>query len=239
MTVLSVVQAASLPIGVAVPSQLFAGTTRVLKELQVAVNRAAAMIAFDCGHDWTALKTLGVLNGDGVKLAFDRPADYERMLKKARLWPSATPYAPFTHITDTDAWLGMQVQAFQPVVGAWTMISDQIHVRVGGSNTPLGAGATAQFYYVTTNFAKKSDGTQLAAFSADDDRFRLDERLLELALIYRWKQSKGQDYAEEMGDYQDALAIKIGADKGSAILSIGRPSTGMDADYASPGVIGS
>ena len=239
MTALGIVQGASRKIGLARPDQLFAGTTDTLYELQEYLNDAAAMVAFDCGHDWTKLKTLGTLTGDGASLEFDMPTDYRRMLKKAALWPSATPYSPYTHYPDTDDWLGMLSQAFPPLTGAWTLIGEQIHIRVGGSTSALETGSTAQFYYLTSKFAKDAAGTAKAAFSADDDTFRLDERLLKLALIYKWKQGHLQDYAEELSDYENALAERIGADKGSNVFAVGgRRATAFDVGYAYPGVLG-
>lgn len=237
MTVLSVVQQASRKIGVAYPAQLFAGTTQVLGELQEAVNEAAKMIAFDTGHDWTKLKTLGTFTGDGVALGFNLPSDYKKMLKKARLWPSASPFAPYTHYPDTDTWLGTQVQSFQPLIGAWTIIGEQVQIRVGGNNAAVATGDTAQFYYISANVAKDSRGTPKAAFTADDDVFRLDERLLKLALIYKWKQAKNQDYAEEMSDYENALFQEIGTDKGSNILVVGTQRAPGDLNFAFPGTI--
>lgn len=239
MSALSIVQDASLRIGVAYPDELFAGTSRVLRQLRSVLNDAARMIAFDAGHDWTALKTVATLTGNGTDLAFNLPADYRRMLKKATVWPSDNPYAPMVHYTDTDEWLGMLSQAFPPLSGGWTLIGDQMHIRQGGSTSPLASGVTASFYYLSSYFARSDVGTAQAAFSADDDTFRLDERLLMLALIYRWKQVQGQDYAEEMADYQTALAERIGADKGSNIFSVGgKTATALDLGWAYPGVLG-
>lgn len=234
MTALSIVQNVSLKIGVERPSALFAATTRTAYELQAMLNECAAMVAIDSGHDWTALKTLATLTGDGAALSFSFPTGYERMLKKARMWPSATPTSPLTHYADTDQWLGTQVQDFSPVVGAWTIIGDEILVRIGGATGPLGLGDSVQFYYVSNYYAKTAGGTAQAAFTADTDTFRLNSRVLERAIEYRWKQDKGQDYAEAMSDYQDALAQQIGKDKGSNILIVGRQTSPSGTEMAFP-----
>lgn len=239
MTALSIVQGASRKIGVARPDLLFAGSTDTLYELQEYLNDAAAMVAFDSGHDWTKLKTLATITGDGASLAFDMPTDYRRMLKKTALWPSATPYSPYTHYADTDNWLGMLSQAFPPLTGAWTLIGDQIHIRVGGSTSPMADATTAQYYYVSSKFAKDVGGTPKAVFTADDDTFRLDERVLKLALIYRWKQGHMQDYAEELSDYENALSEQVGGDKGSNMFAVGgKRLTAFDVGTAYPGVLG-
>jgi hypothetical protein len=239
MTVLTVVQSASLRIGVTRPTVLFAGTTRELLELQNAVNDAAKMIAFDSGHDWTALKALGTFTGDGTSLAFDLPPDYRRMLKKTQMWPSSSPSSPLTHVIDSDKWLGTQVQNFSPVLGMWTLIGTQAHIRIGGATGALGSGDTVQFYYVTNKVAQDSGGTAKTEFTADDDTFKLDDRLLTLALIYKWKQAKQQDYAEAMSDYENALFERIGADKGPSIIAVGRPRVPANVGLAYPWPLGS
>jgi len=237
MTILEVARGVALKIGVTVPSVLYSSTDRELVELGEVLNESAAMIAYDSGHDWTKLKTLGTLTGDGTALQFSYPTDYKRMLKKARLWPSATPYAPLVHYSDTDEWLGLQVQNFQAIVGAWTLIGDYIEVRISGPTDPLATGDTVKFYYLTSKYAANTGGTPQTSFTADTDVFRLDERVLKLAAIYKWKEGKGQDYAESMADYNAALAERIGADKGSNILVVGKQRSNS-AEYAFPGVLG-
>lgn len=235
MTVLSAVQNASLKIGVERPSVLYAGTTRELVELQALANECAQMIAFDSGHDWTALKTLGTFTGDGSDLSFSLPPDYKRMLKKAALWPSSTPYSAFTHVADTDDWLGFLSQGYAPLIGAWTIIGEEVHIREGGPTSPLASGNVVSFYYLTNKCCKDSGGTAKVAFTADDDTYRLDERLLTLAMIYKWKQDKEQDYTEALSDYGNALFERIGSDKGSNIFSVGkRRSSSFDAGMAYP-----
>jgi hypothetical protein len=238
MTILEVARGVALKVGLTVPTVLYASTTRELVELGECLNDTAQMVAFDCGHDWTTLKTLATLTGDDVTLAFAKPSDYRRMLKKSRMWPTASPYSPLVHYTDTDQWLGLQVQDFQPVVGAWTMIGDSIEVRISGSTSPLASGDTVQFYYISTKYAASGAGTLKTSFTADDDTFRLNERLLKLATIYKWKDAKGQDYSEPLADYEAALAEQIGNDKGSRIIAVGQQRVPGGVEFAFPGTLG-
>ncbi|ESX13624.1 MULTISPECIES: hypothetical protein [unclassified Mesorhizobium] len=231
MTILSVIKDVCTVIGLTVPTAVFSSTDREHIELQSLANEMAQRIAFDT-RDWTKLKTLATLTGDGVSTGLNLPADYQRMLKKARVWPSASPYTSLTHYPDSDEWLGLAVQNFQILVGAWTMIGDQIQIKPAIPNL-----ATAQFYYLTNKIVKDKDGATKAAFTADDDVFRLDERVLKLGIIWQWKANKGQAYSEDMATYEDAIAVSAGADKGSNILAVGRRRSTIDADFAFPGVI--
>lgn len=237
MTVLDVAKGVAKRVGLTVPTILYAGTTRELVELQECINEAAAMIAFDSGHDWTVLKTLNIYTGDGASLGFSLPADYKRMLKKAEVYSSSTSL-PMAHVVDTDEWLRMQVENFTPVAEMWTIIGTQMQIRDGGATTALATGVTAKFYYISKYYAADSGGTAIAAFATDTDVFRLDERLLKLAGIYRWKEAHGQDYGQAMDDFEEVKASAIGADKGSRLLVVGRSRPRYDADIAFPRALG-
>ncbi|RWG02573.1 hypothetical protein [Mesorhizobium sp.] len=231
MSILSVIKEVCPVIGLTVPTAVFSSTDREHVELQALANEMAKRIAFDT-RDWTRLKVLATFTGDGLATAFNFPDDYHRMLKKARVWPSATPYTALTHYPDSDEWLGIQVQNFQPLVGAWTVVGEQMLIKPALPNL-----STVQFFYLSSNIVKDKDGNAKASFAADDDVFRLAERVLKLGMIWQWKANKGMAYAEDMATYEDALAVSAGADKGSNILVVGRGRTPYDADIAFPGVI--
>lgn len=231
MSILSVIKQVCPVIGLTVPDVVFSSTDREHVELQTLANEMAKRIAFD-GRDWTRLKVLETITGDGNALGFNLPSDYRRMLKKANVWPSATPHSPLTHYPDSDRWLAMTIQNYQGLTGAWTMIGDQILIKPALPNL-----ATASFFYISDLIIKDKDGGPKAEFTSDDDVFRLDERVLKLGMIWQWKANKGQAYAEDMVTYEDALAVASGNDKGSNILTVGTPRLQAGAECAFPGVI--
>jgi hypothetical protein len=231
MAILDVFQQVAPVIGLTIPTAVMGSTEREHIELAALANEMAARIAFDQNYDWSILKRLATLTGDGVAEAFDMPADYRRMLKKARLWPSSSPYSILTHYPDTDQWLGMQVQNFQPVLGGWTIIGSQIMIHPLVDNA-----ATVKFYYLHNQIVRKADNTAQTAFMADTDKYVLDERMLKLGIIWQWKANKGQQYAEDLSNFEDALAERIGSDKGSTSIVVGRQRFGA-GNYAFPGSI--
>lgn len=66
------------------------------------------------------------------------------------------------------------------------------------------------FDYMSTFYAKASGGTLKAAFTLDTDLCVLPESIMTLGLIWRWKRANGLDYSQEFNIYekriQDALA---------------------------------
>lgn len=236
MTVLDVAKLASTVIGVTTPTALFSQTDDTSLQMQNCLNEAAAMIAFDTEHEWSLLKAIATITGDGNATAFDFPDDYQKMLKTARLWPSSMPNSPLTHYTDLNRWLGMQVQAFTPVLGAWIIIGSQINIL-----PVLGAAVTVKYAYLRKQFICTAAGQSptKTAFTLDTDVYPLGERLLRAAFVYRWKQDRGQDYGEPMEDYQTVLASHIAKDKGSNIIVAGRERLPAGVSFAWPGVLGS
>lgn len=231
MSILSTIQQVCSVIGLPVPTVVFSSTQREHIELRDIANEMAQRISLD-GHDWTLFKSLATLTGDGVAGSFPFPSDYRRMLKKARLWPSSSPYSTLTHYPDTDTWLGMQVQDFRPTIGGWTIIGDRVYI-----DPPLPSASTVKFYYLSNLIIKALNGPTKAEFTLDTDTFRLNERVLKLGIIWQWRANKGLPYAEDLATYEDALAMLEGSDKGSNILTIGRQRWPSEFEYAFPGVI--
>jgi len=229
MTILTAIQNACAIIPLNRPDAIFASQEREHFELQVLANMAADHIAKD--YEWQKLKSVATINGDGTTEDFSFPADYDRMLKKAELRTSRH-IAALTHITSSDRWLDMTIRQFNLVAGAWTIHGDQIHIKPAPAN-----GEEVKYFYMSSKWALDNNGSAKAAFTADNDTFRLSEKLLELCVIWKWRANKGLAYAEDLGNYEDAKEKLITADKGSRILTIGRGRLPSDAQIAYPEAI--
>lgn len=219
MTILSVAQDASPKLGISRPSQLVADTGSTSVELQVAIKETARLIADR--YDWEVYKATGTLTGDGAATTFAKPTDYMRMLKDGGLWPSVSPGTPLTHILDDGLWRQYVEQDFVPAYGIWRIYGGQFEVLMGGSSSPLGLADTVTFDYITNKLFANNGGTAQATITADTDTFRLDERLLRLGLIYRWKEDKGRPFAADMDRFEDALMVAIASNKGPKVLRMG------------------
>lgn len=76
------------------------------------------------------------------------------------------------------------------------------------------AGDTYAYEYVSKNWCQTSGGTGQAAWEADTDTGVLDENLMLLGLIWRWRKARGFDYAEEFNTYEKEVmqaAMRDGA----------------------------
>ena len=227
MTTLSVIQdACTSGIALDKPTAVFGSATREHIELASLINEAGYMIAD--AHEWQTLNRIATITGDGTDEDFALPADFSRMLDKSQLWSSSLE-TPLTPISDRDEWLGLDVQDFDFVINAWIIYGNEIHIKPA-----LASAVTVKYFYQGHHWAKTAASANVDQFSADTDTFRLSERLLKLALIYKWREMKGLPYAENMADYQDLLAKLINRDKGSRIFRIGKAVMPRDAVFAYP-----
>lgn len=209
-TALEIVQSAAPRIGIDEPSVLFSSTDRRDIEMRAVLNECAVRIGR--AHDWEVLKTLETHAGDGSTAAYNLPSDYWRMPKDSQIW-STRWQRPMVHISNED-WLRLDIRDYDLVVGNWTLFGGQIQYRPA-----LAADENTQWFYVSENVVSPETGANKARFTADDDTFRLDDRVLELELIWQWREQKGMEYAEDMKTASDALGQAIDKDKGSRVIT--------------------
>jgi hypothetical protein len=216
MTILDVVKGAATVLGMEVPSLVFGDTSREMVEMQELVNVMALEIAR--AHDWQKLLVIKTFTGDGVADAFDMPDDYARMQKTSSLWSSRWQWQT-QHLTSPDDWLELQVTPVATVNGYWIIFGDQFHIWPAMAN-----GETVKFFYVRNQIVSASNNSLKPKFSEDADKFRLPDELLKKAIVYRWKQNKGQAYEQDFDDYQDLLLRSMDDDAGSKPIVSGRPA---------------
>jgi len=91
------------------------------------------------------------------------------------------------------------------------------------------AGDTYAYEYVSVDCVQSGGGTPKAEFTADDDAALLPERLVKLGVVWRWKSSKGLDYAEDFRTYEIEVVEALARDGARMTLSFagGRPRYGV------------
>jgi hypothetical protein len=229
MTILSVCRDAAVKLNQTRPAGVFSATDGFPVELQQAANEAVEEI-LNC-YDWQKLIRLGTLTGDSTTEAFNLPDGYDRMLKKAEVHSASWQTANFAPAKDLDDWLYLRDTNINGVPGTWVIFGGQMQIFPA-----MPTGETARFYYITNKII--ANGTK-AAFTADSDTFDLSERLLRLAIVWKWRANKRMEYAEDMQSFEIAKGEEILKDKGSKILRVGRQRIPPGVSPAYPGSLGS
>jgi hypothetical protein len=185
---------------------------RTAGEMLALANEMAQRIAYDT-REWTELRRGGAFSGDGVATAFPLPANYKRMLLGSNVWRSTTAAQPMRFIPDLDEWNQRRALGYSDPRGEWIINGGEMHI-----SPVMGTGILASFSYLEKNCITVAGTGQGDRFLNDDDVFRLDERLLKLAMIWQWKAQKGSPYAEDMASYETALARLAGSDTPAPII---------------------
>ena len=218
-------QACTSGIALEKPSAVYGSTTREHVELANIANEMAAMIA--ASHEWQILNKIAVITGDGTTEDFALPADFDRMLDKSQLW-STSLETPLSPISDRDDWLELDIKTFDFVINAWIIYAGEIHIKPA-----LSTGVQVKYFY-QSNLWGLNGSTPISEFTADTNTFRIDERLLKLGIIWKWREMKGLPYAEDLATYERLLAKLAMRDKGSRIIRLGKAVLPRDTTVAYP-----
>tara|TARA_R110000824_G_C15192162_1_gene674875 strand:- start:25 stop:723 length:699 start_codon:yes stop_codon:yes gene_type:complete len=82
------------------------------------------------------------------------------------------------------------------------------------------AGDTWVFEYQTVNFCESASGTDQPAWAADTDVGLLDENLMQMGVVWRFKKKNGLDYSEDYRIYEQKLANETARVGGKKVLSM-------------------
>lgn len=86
------------------------------------------------------------------------------------------------------------------------------------------AGDTVAFEFMSKNWCQSAANVGQESWSADTDTGVLSEDLMMLGIVWRYKQAKGFDYAEDFRTYETQVNDALGRDGGS-------PTEYLDSGY--------
>jgi len=97
------------------------------------------------------------------------------------------------------------------------------------------AGNTWVFEYQSTYFCQSSAGANQSAWAVDTDVGVLDENLMELGIIWRFKKKNGLDYSEDFRSYEQKLANETSRAGGRRVLEMSGIGSAPRGVYVSEG----
>lgn len=209
MAILSALQSAAIRLVGRKPTVFFGASGVFEIELADLVNEVAQVIAES--YDWQAITKVAKISGDGSTTEFDLPQDYGRQPLVAEIQDTQPYLFGYDHLTDINEFLFRQAQDGDAQPGCWILYGGSLKFE------PAPTGA-AQYPYISSHWARDSSGAAKGAFSADTDNFLLPERLLTLALVWRWREQKKLDFTGDQEAFSEALEKYAAKDKGSRVI---------------------
>ncbi|HAW53720.1 MAG TPA: hypothetical protein DEB52_16900 [Hyphomonas sp.] len=207
--ILPAIKSAILRVTGVVVQEVFTSTDMIAVEMADLVNDVAADIALS--HDWRALTKVHQVVGDG-SFAYPLPSDYDRMVLASDVDDAASWFWGYHPFDTVNEWMRFKAGAYSIVSpGGWIIIGDEFQFYPAPNGT-------AQYPYISNAWARDVNGVPKSTFTADDDTFVLDDRLLTLGLIWRWLDQKDMPYAEAMQTYETALSQAQTRDRGARVI---------------------
>lgn len=234
MTLLSAVQSAAIRCLGKKPSTVFSANDTESLQFQYLANEVAKDIAKS--HDWQALVRTYIITGTGTDTEFPLPPDYDRMLLDGELYDNKNWAWGYIRIVNPSDWLQWKIYHWQLIVpGAWTILGNQFEFVPAPYE-----GAEASFVYISNGLVTGADGKAKTDFTKDDDTFVLDERLLTLGIIWKWREMEGMDSSQAQANFEKAFNEISSRDKGARIIAVGNNwASRFDVRTAYPWPLGS
>lgn len=193
MTLLAIVQNASDRLGLTRPRTVVASSdTLALTLLGLAQEEGKTLSR---RHTWQVLQTEYTFPTVASTVSYALPTDFDRILydtvynrtRRRSMVGDLTP----AQWQETQASLVTRVNPAFRIRGNLFLVSP----------TPSSV-ETIAYEYMSKNWCQSNASVGQAAWAADTDTGILDEELMTLGIIWRFRAKKGLDYAEDMNNYE-------------------------------------
>lgn len=209
MTLLSALNDAQRLLSLAVTSGIVADGQETQNLLLALANREAKDLAQR--HEWPQLtRTKSFTTSLASLQSSGKASDFDRAIAET-FWNQTQNRKVFGPL-NAEEWGIANGASVSSATWASVMFRyDGLHIFP----TPTAAETVSYDYIVNTPVLANDGVTYKTAFTADNDTFVLDEELLILGVLWRYKQAKGRDYAEDMKSYEIRVQQAIGNARGA------------------------
>jgi hypothetical protein len=210
LSLLSICQDAASQLGLRQPSIIVGSSDLTAQILFRFANQAGKELMRY--HDWQALtvEALVTATASVVQAGALPSADYDRMIYNAEIWNRSDDLR-YTGPTPQRYWQQLQTGVAGGVVGWWRIIGGELNILPAPT-----AGKIIAFEYISKRWARSSGASAQAKFMADTDTTVLDEDLITLEMVWRFRQSRGfAQYAEDLATCEREKEKAASRDRGT------------------------
>lgn len=208
MTILSILQKSCSKIGLPRPSAAIGSTDEgVLQLIELAYGVADNL--YDSA-DWQDLITTRTFTcGASNPQSGEFQTNFKRLSRGVDIW-NTTKKWPIHGPVTPEFWQDLTVRTITSLPQYWRQIGGVLNIYAPNS------GDSISYEYIknTWIFLNGSAGSPATVFGADTDTMVFPERLIELGIVWMWKQAKQLDYAEDLATFERAKDAEILDDRG-------------------------
>jgi len=213
--ILDICQNAARACGFGSPAQIVGSTDKTAMQLLSLANREGEFLSTQ--KDWSELKSEHTFQLATADQEYTLPDDFRWII----------PGTTYDRDNDRIVLNPVSSQEWQ-YLKAWTSIGGltrRARIRANQLEfeqtiTASDNGKTIAFEYLSSYWAQTSSGTAKRRFTLDTDIFRLDDELMTLGIIWRFRRAKGLGFEDERAEYLSQLNIHKSADGGSRTLDM-------------------
>jgi hypothetical protein len=212
LTCLQIIQSACKRIGILAPNTALSSNDQQIQQLVEISNEEGQDLASRYSFQALQIETIFTTVAAQVQGSLSTIAPGFKYIVNNTIWNRSLRRPVYGPRSEQD-W--QQIKAMQ-INGPWNsfrIINDQINFY------PVPpAGQTCAFEYISTNWINTSTGSTSSIWTNDADTSKIDEQVLILGTIWRWKAAKGLDYAEDFAKYERRVQDTMGRDAGKDTL---------------------
>lgn len=200
-------------VGLPVPAQVVGSADAGVLELLELANQEGEELARRA--DWPVLIAEQVFTTiASAAQAGAIPADFQRFVNGT--WFNRTTSRKLVGPLTPEQWQRLQANGAN---GVATQAFRRRGLSLLIAPTPP-AGQSIAFEYLSKNWCQSSGGTGQSAWAADSDSGVLEERLMALGIIWRWRKAKGFSFSDALDTYNGEVEKEAARAPGAPALSL-------------------
>lgn len=213
LSVLQIVQTACKRIGILAPTVALGSSDQQIIQLVSLCEEEGQSLADR--HQWEALQVEALFTtvASQAQTSLATIAPSFNYIVNDTIW-NRTLRRPVYGPTSQQDWQQKKAIQLNGPFNSFRIIADVINFYP----TPA-AGQVCAFEYISRNWINTGT-TSSSVFLTDADTPKINDQLIVLGLIWRWKAAKGMDYAEDFAKYETRVMDAMGRDAGKATLNM-------------------
>lgn len=224
MSLISIIQAATLRCNVNQPTSAIGSSDPGVLQF-IAYAQDSGDDAFE-RWTWLSLKQpVTTFTGDGTTTLFALPANFGVLSPSTVFTSSIYPTLTLSGPVNEDTLLVLKQLPVTLLPSCWRRIGNYVEFFPAPA-----AGEVISYVYGSKTWITDLNGVPRTStatdtypqWQADTDLSLINERLIMLGTVWRWKRSKGLDYSEEFRAYEMVLDRKSGQENTERTIAMSR-----------------
>lgn len=214
LTCLQIIQTACRRIGISPPNAAVTSTDKQIIQL-LALCEEEGQEEVE-RYDWQTLQSEATFTTVAAQIQTTIAAVTTgfKSIVNDTIW-NRTQRRPVYGPRSQQSWQQAKAMQLTGPFNTYRIMNDTIHFYPNPT-----AGQSCFFEYITKNWISTSTGTTSSIWVTDTDTPKLDDQIVTLGTIWRWKAAKGLDYAEDFAKYERRITDLMAKDGAKSRLDM-------------------